>query len=1114
MKNKTLRHHINGGAVALLAATTLPLSGFVVAQSDDLIEEVVVTGSRIARDANLTGTNPVQSVSAEDIRSSGEFSLTDVVNDIPSLLQSMSSEQSIDSGAQFSDGANVLNLRGLGVERTLVLVDGRRHVGGVQGSASVDIGSIPQGLVERVEVLTGGASAVYGADAVTGVVNFVLKEDFEGLEIGANFGMSEYGDGEQSSLSVLFGRNFAEGRGNITAALDLRNDEGLKVSERSDGARIGSGGNWVNPDLRFQQGDISASTPNFARYYDFAETGLNSFGLPIPSAADFNTAFSGQFGSTPTLTAEETALINRAGGAPQRAVGAFRTFPFTSGYGYIIPGNPFTFNGFDPETPIDLDNNGTPDCLDSFTGYNSVFGAESFGVVGGCWNVSENGSYAPVQDGLVSGNFQGFGGDSFNTITNRRSDILLPDQKATLNLLGHYDLTEQMSFFGEVKYVTQETSTDSRPNSFWDLLFGAPDNPFLPAFIQDVANATGGVAITLDPLLFDSTRTTERDTYRLVAGLEGEFDNGWTYEVSVNYGNFQQEVSRTGQVINDRFFAALDATTDASGQPACRSSVDPAAAALNTPFQIPAYEEGYFSFTPGDGSCVPLNIWSGRAGVTQQAVDFVTTNTWDKLEIEQTVFLATLAGDSSDFFELPGGPIGFATGVEYREEQSTATFDSFQLGQLPAGSPFPSGTMLEDVSANSNLVFRPQLSNKNETGKYDTTDVFLEASLPIVNGITGFQELTMNVAGRASDYSTIGDAAAWEVRLIWSPIEDLSLRGGISEAVRAPNITELFGPQIGQTFRPVDPCDAAQINAIAAENPTLAANTQANCVATFQAFGLDPFDATGTYNFADPLSASFGGVAGGNRNLSEETATTVTYGFVYQPSFFDGFSLTVDYWDIEIDDAIESVTSQNLVDGCYQGATLNQAFCGSFTRNADSSSAQYGGFDFLATSDINFAQLQTDGYDLTANYTFDISDHNFEISATATKVNDINFFTNPSDLTDVNPELQEINRPELAGNIFLGWNWGNLSVGWQSQYLGEMLESALEIETANALYGSSVLNDETWIHDLNANYIWSDQLTIFGGINNVTQETPFITTNAFPASPRGRMMFLGANYNL
>jgi hypothetical protein len=889
----------------------------------------------------------------------------------------------------------------------------------------------------------------------------------------------------------------------------VRNDEGLKVADRANGTRIGSGGNWNNPDLRFQTGEIGGNTPNFAQYYNFANTGLIPVGQRIPNAATFTADYTAQFGTAPGLTAEETALINRAANAPQRAVGAFRTFPFTSGYGQIIPANPFTFVDQGRDVPIDLDGNGNPDCLDSFTGFNSISG-----IVGGCWTIGENGSYAPVREGLIASGFQGFGGDAFTQNTNDRSDVLLPDQRATVNFLGHFDLTDQMTAFGEIKYATQGTSTEARPSSFWDLLFGAPDNPYLPEFIRDVATATGGVATTIDPILFDATRATDRDTYRVVAGIEGELDNGWTYEFSFNYGNYQQETNRTGSVINDRFLAAIDVTTDASGQPACRSTVDPTTPIVDTPFDIPANDEGYYSFTPGDGSCVPLNIWAGQPGVTQAAADFVTANTWDKLEIEQTVFLASLAGDSADFFELPGGPVSFATGIEYREEQSTATFDPLQLGIIPTGAPFPAGTNIRDVSDNSNLVFRPALGNNNESGQYDTTDFFLETSLPILNGVTGFQELTLNLAGRASDYSTIGEANAWEARVIWSPIEDLTIRGGISEAVRAPNITELFGPQVGSTFRPNDPCDAAQITAIAGDNPTLAANTQANCVATLQAIGLDPFDATGAYSFADPLSASFGGLTGGNPDLTEETAETITYGFVYQPSFLDGFSITVDYWDIQIDDAIESVTGQNIVDGCYQGASLNAAFCGALGRNTDPGSPQFGGFNFLRSSDVNFAQLKTDGYDLSASYSFDISEHNFEIAVTGTKVNDINFFTNPTDLNQVDVELSEINRPEIAGNVALGWNWGALSVGWQSQYLGEMLESGLEVDTALSLYGPSVFIKETWIHDLNATYLRSDQLTVFGGINNVTQETPFITTNAFPASPRGRMMFLGGTYSL
>ena len=161
-----------GGLAALVLSLT---SGTVLAQ-DDEIEEITVTGSRIARDPNLSGALPVQSVDEQQIQMSGEFALSDVVNDIPALLSSTTSESSIDSGT-FTDGANVLNLRGLGANRTLVLVD-------------------------RVEVLSGGASAIYGADAVTGVVNFIMKDNFEGFNVDASYGLSSEGDAGQSTLTA------------------------------------------------------------------------------------------------------------------------------------------------------------------------------------------------------------------------------------------------------------------------------------------------------------------------------------------------------------------------------------------------------------------------------------------------------------------------------------------------------------------------------------------------------------------------------------------------------------------------------------------------------------------------------------------------------------------------------------------------------------------------------------------------------------------------------------------------------------------------------------------------------------------------------------------------
>lgn len=1100
------------GAV-LLAASMLPFYGQALAQQA-VIEEVLVTGSRIARDSNLTGALPVQSLTAEDIQSSGEFSLIDVVNDVPALLSSLTQETSVDSGP---NGANRLNLRGLGQTRTLVLVDGRRHVGGSQGSSAVDIGSIPAALVERVEVLTGGASAVYGADAVTGVVNFVLRDNFEGLEIDARYASSEYGDAQQAAFSLVYGENFADGRGNITFSADVRQDAGLKVHERGDGFFTGSASDWANPDLRFQKGDIGSSTPNLAQYYDYATTGLYHYGLNIPSADDFISDFTSEFGVAPSLTAAETALLNRAANAPARGARPQSNFTITSGYGYIIPGNGFNFSGFDPDTPIDLDGNGTPDCLDSFTGYNSSVSRAGYGIVGGCWNIQEDGSIRPIRDNIIATNFNGFGGDSFNATRQGRDDILLPDESISLNLFSHYDLTDTSTAFVELKYVTQETKADGRPNSFWDLLLGAPDNPFLPEFIRGVAEQTGGVGITVDPLHFDASSRTTRDTWRVVAGLEGEFDNGWTYEFSANYGRYDWETTANNQIIIDRFFAAIDAVTDpATGQPACRADVDPSAPARNTPFSLPSWDEGYFSYTPGSGSCVPLNIWGGKPGVSQAATDWITYNELSELTLDQTVFSATVVGDSSEWFELPGGAVGFAAGAEYREESSESRNDPWQRGVIPSGAPFSAGTLLSDVSGNGSLGFDPSVIIRNETGKYDATDVFLEVSLPLLSNTPGFEELTLDLAGRMSQYSTIGNTESWKVNLVWAPIQDIAVRGSVSQAVRAPNITELFGPEVGATARPADPCDIVNINALAEADSAKAQNSQSNCVQVFQSFGLDPFDADGNYVWTDPLSARFSGVSSGNRDLSEETADTVTFGLVISPSFLPGFSLTVDYWDIVIDDAISSVSANDIVNGCYQGAMLNDSFCSLLGRNMDVTSPQAGGFNFIRFTDINFAKLETDGIDLSAAYNFDYGAHNFEVSVIGTEVNALNFFTNPLDLTEVNPELGELNRPEIAGSVYLRWNWGDLSVGWQSQYLGDMLLSTprIEVETAMTLFGPSVFMGETWIHDLNARYQYNDELTLYGGVNNLTQTVPFISEKAFPATPRGRMIFMGGTYRL
>ncbi|WP_026376938.1 TonB-dependent receptor domain-containing protein [Aestuariibacter salexigens] len=1114
--NKYKPHAWKLSAIGLAVASTFaagPLQAQEQAAEEESVERVVVTGSRIARDANLAAPSPVQSVSAEDIQASGEFSITDVVNDIPALFSSTTAESSVDDGAAV--GTNVLNLRGLGAARTLTLVNGRRHVGGVQGSAAVDVGSIPLKLIKSVEVLTGGASAVYGADAVTGVVNFIMKDDFEGFEFDAMVGSSSEGDAEQYTLSAVYGVNFDDDKGNIAIAAEYQKDEGLQVYERENGLAIGSARDWTNPALRFQQGDIGASTPNLSQFYNYGNTGLFNFGLSIPSVDDFIADYTATFGTAPNLTAEELALFERAATAAPSAVLPYRTFPFTSGYGYIIPGNPYSFAGFDPETNIDLDGNGVPDCLDSFSGYNSVFGAASFGVLGGCWNVTENGTYRPIRDGLVSGNFQGFGGDSYNTLQQQNGYIIQPNEKLALNLISSYDVTDSMTAFAEFKWVMQEAQNESQPTSYWDLLFGAADNPFLPAFIQPLANQIGGVAITVDPIgIGAGTIKQERETIRGVVGIEGYLDNDWEYELSVNYGRFVREgKGNENLIIADRFFSAIDAVVNPStGAADCRVNVDPTVGQITTPFDIPVYDPGYYSFTPGDGSCVPLNIWAGKTGITQEAVDWVTADSRSKIEIEQFVISGSIAGDTADWFELPYGPILFAFGGEYRDESSDATFDDWQLGVIPDGAAVPAGTLVSDHSANNSLVFQPIIKTANETGSFDVMEAFVEASVPLIEGETMAEELTLDLAARFSDYSTVGDTTTWRANVIYAPFEDLRFRYSVSQAVRAPNVNELFGPQVGTTFRPIDPCNVSVINGIAQNDPSAAAQQQANCVADFQSFGLDPFDAEGNYVYTDPLSAAFPGVTGGNPDLIEETADTTTIGFVWTPGGFDGFNLTIDYWSIEIEDAISTVSSDDIVNGCYSGPTLNENFCQLFTRNTNSSSAQFGGLNFLRSTDVNFARLETTGYDFSASYDFSIEAHDFSVEVSGTKVNEIDQFTNPLDPTDLNPELKEVNRPEWAGNIFLTWSFEDIRIGWQSQYMSEQLVSFVEIEEFNrGEFDDSVMMDAFWQHDLNLSYTIDENTSVYAGINNVTDEEPFITNFAYPASPRGRFIFAGVD---
>ena len=1003
------------GSASVIAVSLTGISATAIAQ-DTSNDEIIVTGSRIPLDPNLTSPVPVQSLSSEDLRLSGEISLADVINDVPALVSSTTSENSL-------TGANALNLRGLGANRTLTLVNGRRHVAGFEGSQAVDIGSIPQALVERVEVLTGGASAIYGADAVTGVVNFVLKEDFEGLDIDVRGGISDQGDAENFSIRGVVGKNFDNDRGNITLAVDYIEDSVLFSGDR-----------------------------DFSRNNNIADDQPNSSTDPD---------------------------------APPRIFQADPRFSISSDRGLIA------FQDFGP-SGLDLNNNGIEDCEESSVGQNWL----DFGV-GGCHVVNDDGTIRPFADGTVGGFTQQFGGDGVAQVHNK--DTLFPSvDTINLNLNASYEITPALDVFVEGKYSSSQASTFTELNGFFDLLPVSVENPFIPDVLRATADNAGGLYVNRDPrdLVTNEFDTTDRETIRLVGGLKGQFGraNSLNFEISGNYGEFTADSNDENFLILDRFFAAIDVIDGPNG-PVCRSDLQPDATPPGTPFQIPAFDEGIFSFTPGDGQCQPLNVLGGTFSASPEALDFVLTQTRDTAKLTQTVLSAFVSGDSSEYFTLPAGPIGFAAGLEYREETSRNTVNPFDQGILPQGTPFSAGALISSVSNNESLGFNGGSSRTvNSEGDFNVYDIFGEIRVPLVTDKKFFQNLSVDGAVRFSDYSTIGLSTTWKLGTNWVVDDSLSLRGTLSQAIRAPNITELFSPEQPAFFRPVDPCDSTIIPT--APNPALRA---ANCLAD----GI-PAD------FIDPLTARFAGVTGGNPSLEQETADTITIGGVFTPSFIEGLSLTIDYWDVRIDNIIANVSAQDTVDQCYDATTFPNAFCGAFTRVRDANSPTNLGFNFLRQSTINFARSEADGIDFAANYGFDLAGNDIGLRVVGTRQFNLNNFFDPTDLTNVNPELGEILRPKWSGNAVVSLQRGPFAASVQGSYQSRQTLAGAEIETVVTTFGpTNGFSSKSYIFDANTSYEWNDNFTVYGGVNNFTGEDPFLTQTAFPSSPRGRFFFGG-----
>lgn len=961
------------------APPAAPPSPTTTAAADDYPDTIVVTGSRIAR-PTLDSPIPVTSMSVAELTRTGAVAVGDALNDLPSLRSSYSQSNS----TQYigTAGLNFLDLRGLGVTRTLVLVNGRRHITSSEGDFLVDVNTIPTELIDRVDVVTGGSSAVYGSDAMAGVVNFVLKRDYEGIALDAKGGLSSHGDRGTYRLSGTFGQNFADGRGNI--AVNLEYNQANQVTFRDRPGLTGAYGGR----RQFQLVD-NPGLDNTIPDRTFLNGGVHSFGYD--NRGNF-TAYSG-------------SSVRSCQGAPA---------------GACLPnGFPRVF-GFLPDGSLQEYNYGT--------------------------------DFRPVGSG---NNLNGDG-----AVLNDTGALVPRVKRYVANVLAHYDFSDAFRPFIEAKYVRVDAFAEGTPTfgqgGEQGLVGGVAAEPgtylgsgtpifFDNAFLRPDTAAQIRSLLPAGAEFFRVNRNNvdlgtrdekdRRETYRIVAGVEGTFNDDWKYDFSVNYGEFRTKSRFYNNRIESRYQNAVDAVFNSAGQIVCRIN----------------------QTTVTDPNCVPLNIL-GNGVRDPRALDYINTTSRRKGWAKEFDVNANLIGDTSQWFELPGGPVRFAIGGEYRRETAFYAYDDL----VKSGDTFLNA--IDDFDPPSFVV----------------KELYGELDVPILKDMPFANELSINGAIRMADYKgKTGTVYAYNYGGIYSPIPDVKFRVNYSRSIRAPTLSDLYASN-SQNFDLLDdPCD---VNFIDKGKATRAAN----CLAAGVPVGFEN-------SVARAGSTEF--LSGGNPNLTEEKSRSWTYGVIVQPSFLPGLAITADYYDIKISNVINAVDAQTILDACYDAPSLDNQFCELiYPRQANGLFARPA----LLQSVVNFAALKAKGIDLdiSYNHAFD-PDNKLQFRFVGNWVRtrtDYPYLDAPDRPERVKGELGD---PIYQFNASVDYAHRNFTLGYQLRYIGrqsitdwEAQHETYGVPPLDPYYADRVYYPAVWYHSISASVEVNDKFRLYGGVDNLTDKMP------------------------
>ncbi|MBA3880178.1 MAG: TonB-dependent receptor [Sphingobium sp.] len=952
------------------------------------VEEVLVTGSRI-RIPNAESIVPIRTIEGEELFQQGQNNLGDTLNDLPGL-RSTFAQQNPGAGVGIT-GLNLLDLRGLGTARTLVLVNGRRHVAAdiLNNAASPDVNTISNDLIQRVDVVTGGNSAVYGSDAIAGVVNFVLKKDFEGLQVRGNAAISEAGYGANQFVSAIAGKNFADGRGNVT----------------------------IQAEYAFQQQTFARDIPFLRQQDGFVTVDADSPGLPQASDGFPDNIF---------LRDIRSATIHRYG----LAVVPQQTATAACGIGTLA-------------------NNGAPNTAGTPYGCNYIFGTDGSLQL-------QNGTRVGTGPG---GTF--IGGNGQNGREDLQLSIFPLSKRFNANLLAHYSFSDAFELFFEGKYVITEAVGNQLGPTFINNTTGSLgndarinprlDNPFLSTAARTtIANAytasncgfalgagiaagncqvgnaaaqaarataiaNGSFRFLFGRNLTDAPNREEvfnRTTYRFVVGARGQFWNDWNYEVSFNYGRFEETTVARGFVDRQRFLLSLDAGRNpVTGAIQCRSQFDPASATGAPGLSGTAADPA--KLASDIAACVPYNVFGSSNN--SAAVNYFSALFRNRSSIEQIDVMGFVGGDTSTFFNLPGGPISFAFGGEYRREKAFNDSDS------AADTGLSNFVFLGDVNAQP----------------FEVREGYAEVRLPILKDVPFFHQLNLNGAARISDYNgAAGTVFTYNGGFDWAPVRDLRFRGSYGRSVRAPNVSETSFPNVPNFANGfVDPCNP---NAIA--NGTAARVT--NCQGQLSAAQLANLPLAGY---------SLGVISGSNPNLRVEESDSFTLGVVAQPRWIPGLTIGVDYYDISVSNVIVSLGAQAIVNSCYDSPGLSSPLCNAFQRNLGTTNGPTGElpgqilFNTTIQGPQNFARRLARGIDAQVNYNHSFSSKSsinarFVYTHVLTRSN----FENPNIPNTENIIAGELGDPVDEFNFDASLKLDRITFSYGFRFIGPQLTSTFE----------------------------------------------------------------------